>query len=283
MPTQRVSSCFSSCDDFQFITISCSCRYMAITIHYIDEYFISHNYVMSFDALRESHTGAVIAKLLYKNLKDWNVAGKMLTITLDNVSANYKAMRDIKVEYQSDNTVMLFQGKYSHGRCVAHIINLAVQDALKLLKHALAKLRKLVIFCRIPQNKITFEDFVTKYQRELRNDARPFLDVVVRWYSTADFLKALAMLVHRQRAAQFLALQLLLNLLSTSLAWSSAVLRLTSVTMLRRATLWSRASLIATSVSPLSKATRGSTCWSGGSSTLVSFLDLLSLHAIFLV
>ena len=74
---------------------------MAITIHYIDEYFISHNYVMSFDALRESHTGAVIAKLLYKNLKDWNVAGKMLTITLDNVSANYKAMRDIKVEYRS--------------------------------------------------------------------------------------------------------------------------------------------------------------------------------------
>ena len=58
-----------------------------------------------------------------------------MTITVDNASSNDTAIAYLKTRVKTWGTSVL-NGEYLHVRCIAHIMNLVVNDGLKLVTDA---------------------------------------------------------------------------------------------------------------------------------------------------
>ena len=78
----------------------------------------------------------------FRVLKDWGIYGKILSLTLDNTTSNdsmqniLKERLNLKNGLLCDNDFFFF-----HVRCYAHIVNLIVQEGLKVAKEVLYKIR----------------------------------------------------------------------------------------------------------------------------------------------
>ena len=64
-------------------------------------------------------------------------------MTLDNASSN-NSMQNILKERLNFQNGLLCDGDFFHVRCCAHILNLIVQEGLKVAKEALYKIRESV-------------------------------------------------------------------------------------------------------------------------------------------
>ena len=67
--------------------------------------------------------------MVEKCLIEWGIEN-IFTISVDNASANDVAIDFLKKSFQNANKCLL-NGKWLHIRCVAHILNLVVQDGIK--------------------------------------------------------------------------------------------------------------------------------------------------------
>ena len=67
----------------------------------------------------------------------------MFSVTLDNVTSN-DSMQDIVKSQLNLNDNLLCGGEFFHVRCAAHILNLIVQDGLKVIGDSLQKVRESV-------------------------------------------------------------------------------------------------------------------------------------------
>src|SRR5438105_3213729 len=101
---------------------------MKVTAHFIDNGWNLHKKVISFFQVK-GHKGDDIGKNLQRCLVEWGL-GKVMTITVDNASANDSGITYLRKQLNNART-SITGGKYLHMRCVAHIINLIVQDGLK--------------------------------------------------------------------------------------------------------------------------------------------------------
>ncbi|KAL2932807.1 putative AC transposase [Bienertia sinuspersici] len=79
-------------------------------------------------------------------------------------------------------------GKYFHVRCCAHILNLVVQQGLKLIDSSVTKLREIVKYVDSSDFRLTnFEK--AKSDRGLGSKGKLILDVSTRWNSTYDMIQ----------------------------------------------------------------------------------------------
>ena len=67
--------------------------------------------------------------MLVKILKEFNIQNNIFCIARDNASTNDTLIQDFKA-YNDENNGLF----HSDIRCIAHIINLVVQDILKEIK-----------------------------------------------------------------------------------------------------------------------------------------------------
>ena len=65
----------------------------------------------------------------------------MFSVTLDNATSN-DSMQDIVKSQLNLNDDLLCGGEFFHVRCAAHILNLIVQDGLKVIGGYLHKVRE---------------------------------------------------------------------------------------------------------------------------------------------
>lgn len=79
-----------------------------------------------------SHTGVALSNKLFSMLSQWGIENKVFSLTLDNASANDLSVELIQSQLILNNT-FLCDGELFHIRCCAHIINLVVQEGLKML------------------------------------------------------------------------------------------------------------------------------------------------------
>ena len=126
--------------------------------------------------MKGAHTGANIYQTFISILEDYQIDGKIHGVTLDNASNNLSF-----IEYLDANTRF---NSTNHIRCFAHVINLAAQCALDVLKAELKKLREGIN--KIKSTPQQFEKF-EECQNELH--LSPILDCVTRWNSTADMIE----------------------------------------------------------------------------------------------
>ena len=99
--------------------------YMCITAHWLDKDWEHQGIVLDFVELPGSHTGKLIAKKFVETLKEFKVLDKMCGITLDNASNNGVFIKHLHEDKNIPWT------KYWRVSCFAHVLNLAVQVAVK--------------------------------------------------------------------------------------------------------------------------------------------------------
>ncbi|XP_013607798.1 PREDICTED: zinc finger BED domain-containing protein RICESLEEPER 1-like [Brassica oleracea var. oleracea] len=114
--------------------------YMCVTAHYIDRNWKLNSKILTFCALPPPHTGMNVAVQLLESLKEWEIEKKVFSITLDNATSN-DSMQDIVKSQLNLNDDLLCGGEFFHVRCAAHILNLIVQDGLKVIGDSLQKVR----------------------------------------------------------------------------------------------------------------------------------------------
>ncbi|KAH9604933.1 hypothetical protein KSS87_022521 [Heliosperma pusillum] len=155
--------------------------YMCLTAHFIDQNWKLHKKVINFCPI-VGHTGEIIGKSIENCLIEWGITTKVLTVTVDNASAN-----DVGVEYLRDRlrswSSTILDGKYLQIRCVSHILSLTVKEGLKDSNDSIYRVRNAVRFVRSsPARLLKFNVCVKKEQ--IDSSRHLCLDVETRWNST---------------------------------------------------------------------------------------------------
>ena len=86
------------------------------------------------------HTKEVLSNVLLQTLLEWNIDRKLSTMTVDNCSTNDAVINIILDKLQRSTLVM--RGSMLHMRCVAHVLNLIVQDGLNVIGSCIEKVRE---------------------------------------------------------------------------------------------------------------------------------------------
>ncbi|XP_061340947.1 zinc finger BED domain-containing protein RICESLEEPER 2-like [Gastrolobium bilobum] len=146
------------------------------------------NRILNFSRLKPPHTEIELEAAIFDCLKQWGIEKKVFSITLDNAAVNDN-MQLILLNHLLLQNTLLCDGEYFHIRCSAHILNLIVQEGLKVAAEALYKIRESVKYVRGSDGRmIKFQDCVEHAGIDTSIGLR--LDVSTRWNSTYLMLES---------------------------------------------------------------------------------------------
>ncbi|EPS70949.1 hypothetical protein M569_03810, partial [Genlisea aurea] len=179
--------------------------YIVVTCHWIDDKWVMQKRILAFRLFDPPHNAPRIAHLITSVCVEYGISNRIFSITTDNASNNIAAIPALK---SSLNAVV--GGVFFHTRCICHILNLCVQDALRIeeLDDALGYMRKLVNLVK----KSSAKRLIFKQMCQSRGI--PFkslkIDCSTRWNSTLNMLRSL--LPYKQIIPSFLTSQIDHNL-----------------------------------------------------------------------
>lgn len=161
-------------------------NYMCLTVHFIDMEWKLHKKILSFRPIN-SHKGDSIARAIERCLVEWGVSN-VFTITVDNASSNDQAMKNLQKKMANKDGSIL-KARYLHMRCMAHIINLIVQDGLKEMNISIERVRGAIKYVRHSPSRIArFRECIEMEKIECKKFL--CLDVSTRWNSTYLMLES---------------------------------------------------------------------------------------------
>ncbi|CAN1807746.1 Putative AC transposase [Linum perenne] len=155
-------------------------NYMCITAHYVGKDWKLHKRIINFTKIT-SHRGDDIGAKIADCLEEWGLTN-LFTVTLDNASANDVACTFLKKKLETwGNSFM--DGRYLHVRCVAHIVNLVVNDGLNEIGMSVRRVREAVRWVRsFGQREEKFRAQVTA--QNVQSKKMVSMDCQTRWNST---------------------------------------------------------------------------------------------------
>ena len=140
------------CLTFDCSTACTNIGYISLIAHYVDKDWKLKSKILSFTHMQPPHTGHDLALKVLEFLKDWGIEKKIFSITLDNASSNDNMQNMLKEHLCLSNSLLL-NGEFFHIRCSAHILNLIVQDGLKVARDTLLKIRQSVHYVRASESR----------------------------------------------------------------------------------------------------------------------------------
>ena len=153
---------------------------MCVMAHYIDYDWKVNKKIISFAQIT-SHKGEAISQTLDKVCRDWEI-DKLLTVTVDNASSNDVALVNLKKKVANwENCIT--KGEHLHLRCVAHILNLIVNEGLKDIDDCVGKVRNAVRYVRLSPSRLNLFKECVK-EEKINCKTMLSLDVPTRWNST---------------------------------------------------------------------------------------------------
>ena len=105
--------------------------FMGITGHYVDDNWTSRSLVLACTPLAGRHTGENLCPAFVAKCEQFGLLHKLLCVTTDNASNLTRFLAHFAGVCQSKG--ITFNEKKQHVRCLAHVINLAVQILLRKL------------------------------------------------------------------------------------------------------------------------------------------------------
>ncbi|KAG7582739.1 HAT C-terminal dimerization domain [Arabidopsis suecica] len=143
--------------------------------------------IISFSPIPD-HKGETIANQFLRSLDDWGIE-KVFSITLDNASANDKAITVLKERLSNRNSdALMMNGDFMHIRCCAHILNLIANEGLDDISKSIISVRNAVKYVRSSNSRL--ESFKRWVEVEKITRGSVVLDCVTRWNSTYLMLKS---------------------------------------------------------------------------------------------
>jgi hypothetical protein len=120
-------------------------------------------------------------------LAEWGLE-KVTCVTVDNASSNDSGVSYLRRIMNIAKTSIV-EGKFLHMRCAAHIVNLIVQDGLKLVDISVKRVRAAVRYIKNSTSRLAkFKEIAEEEKVETK--AFLNLDICTRWNSTYLMLKA---------------------------------------------------------------------------------------------
>jgi len=118
--------------------------FIALTAHFVDLSWKLNSKVLNFCHMPPPTppppTGFELSKKVYELLQEWGLEKKVFSITLDNASANDVLQNSLRTQLNLHNG-LICSGEFFHIRCCAHILNLIVEEGLKVLGNTLDQIR----------------------------------------------------------------------------------------------------------------------------------------------
>ncbi|GBB95660.1 hypothetical protein RclHR1_02590005 [Rhizophagus clarus] len=124
------------------------------------------------------HTGINMAAAITNVLNEFNLAGKALALTTDNESAMLVCGRKLSEEFEKELNNLTF----SHYRCSAHILNLAVKQGMEIVDQEIVEVRQLM--SKIKNSVLLCDELRELCVIEKLEYLRPEIDIETRWNST---------------------------------------------------------------------------------------------------
>ena len=97
--------------------------------------------LIGFKLIDGGHSEERTAEQILQAIKDFGITGRIISITMDNASANDRAINILRGTLNPVSDQFFF-----HSHCVAHILNLAIQDGMKELQSSLKDIRDAVLY-----------------------------------------------------------------------------------------------------------------------------------------
>nr|GEY32797.1 hypothetical protein [Tanacetum cinerariifolium] len=176
---ERISRPTAKADCFKKI------EYMVITRHFIDQNWRLQKRVLSFVHVPPPRTALDIVDGIYKCLKEWEIEGKIFSISVDNAAYNDKVVKTLKTNF-SRVKKLPYEGRLFHVRCCAHILNLLVKDGLSKISDVIGEVREAVKYINYSEARRQIFSNVA-HQLQI-HDRKLMIDVPTRWNSTYNML-----------------------------------------------------------------------------------------------
>ncbi|KAH0652250.1 hypothetical protein KY289_029928 [Solanum tuberosum] len=154
-------------------------NYMVITAHWIDKNWTLHKRIINFCPI-SSHRGEDLGKSISKCLHEWGLH-RIFTVIVDNAGSNSVVITELSKQLTKWGT-NLMGGSHLHIRCMAHIVNLIVQDGTKEANVCIERVRQAVRY--IKQSPARWKKFQECCEDENLAKKSLCLDVPTRWNST---------------------------------------------------------------------------------------------------
>ncbi|KAM0028520.1 putative ribonuclease H-like superfamily [Helianthus debilis subsp. tardiflorus] len=162
--------------------------YICLTAHFIDENWELQNKIIAYRHIEYSHDGDTLFKFIRDLVLEWNIDKKLFAMVVDNASSNDVMVRKWKFWLQ-ERSLLSLEGSLFHVRCSAHILNLVVQDGLKVIQGLLEKIRLTIRYLRnFTYAKQKFDTAANQFR--LNGPKILPIDVPHRWNSTYLMLDA---------------------------------------------------------------------------------------------
>ncbi|KAK1424369.1 hypothetical protein QVD17_19698 [Tagetes erecta] len=160
-------------------------EYMVITGHFIDKNWRLQKRVLSFVHVPPPRTGLDIAHGIYNCLKEWEIEGKIFSISVDNAAYNDRVVSTLKNNFSRVKKLPC-GGRLFHVRCCAHILNLLVKDGLSKIDYVIEEVREAVKY--INYSEARRQMFANAAEQLQVHDRKLMIDVPTRWNSTYEML-----------------------------------------------------------------------------------------------
>src|SRR3954463_5484565 len=157
--------------------------FLGITMHYINNNWKVKKCLLDFIPIEGSHIGSLILTKLIELLQEFNISNRVISLTTDNGSNMLVCGRELANELEAG----FFGLSFSHNRCAAHIINLAVKAELKHLDTSIVKLRKFVI--KIRNSQLLLDDLKSICNIKNKKFLMSIQDIDTRWNATYQMIE----------------------------------------------------------------------------------------------
>lgn len=142
-------------------------NYLAITVHYLNDEWKLISILLDCCHFPDQHTAENLRNQLLNTLQEWNISEKVHTAVTDNA-------RNI--------TAAIKLTGWTHLPCLAHTLNLVVQDGIKLIQPIHKKVKRIVEYFH---HSTTAKEKLSLLQVQLsEKNLKLINDVVTRWNST---------------------------------------------------------------------------------------------------
>ncbi|KAI5441108.1 hypothetical protein KIW84_010535 [Lathyrus oleraceus] len=145
--------------------------------------------ILNFCHMPPPHTVFELCKRIYEFLTDWGIEKKIFIITLDNASVNDVMQQTLKSRLALQNW-LLCKGEFFHVCCSARILNLIVQEGLKVAFGALKKIRETIKHVKGSESKMVKCKQCIDMVSNIDISSGLVTDVPTRWNSTYLMLKS---------------------------------------------------------------------------------------------
>ena len=128
-------------------TASNNHAFLSLTIYYVNSLWQLKSFLLDIIPMTVRHTGTNMADAIMTVLHDFDLAEKALALTTDNASSMIVCGNLITEELEEEFGNLNF----SHYRCAAHILNLAVNKGVELVNESIEKIRSLMSYIKSSQ------------------------------------------------------------------------------------------------------------------------------------